>query len=109
TMSAYRAQTGIGLALQNQQIEARRLVVAEDGGEQSMRLAAVMGLVIEKVIERRRQRLLDGFLRGGECLIAQRPRQLLLIESVDVAIDEDVLRAACGPQILELVEQDGIE
>ena len=48
-----------GFALIDDQIETRRLLVADDRGQQCVRLAAVVGLVVEKMIERRRQRLFD--------------------------------------------------
>ena len=79
--SAELAQTNPALPLEQDQVETRRPVVAEDGGEQGVRLAAVVGLVVEEMVERRRQRLFDQ-LRVGDGLVAQRAGQPLLIEAV---------------------------
>src|SRR5258707_14921821 len=52
------------LALEKDQIERRR--IAGDRRKQAMRLPAVMGLVVEKMVERGRKLLLDmGRVRDG--------------------------------------------
>jgi hypothetical protein len=66
------------------------LVVADDRREQSVRLAAMVGLVVEEMIERRRQRLFDG-LRGDYGAVADRATEGLVVEAIDITADEDVL------------------
>ena len=73
-----------------------------------MRLAAMVGLVVEEMIERRRQRLLDG-LRVDHGAIADDAVEVVAAQAGDVAADENVLAAAGGAQGAEIFIQDGIE
>src|SRR5262249_9659371 len=72
------ADADTGLALVDQQIEGRRLAIetCQDG----MGLAAVVGLVIEEMEQKRHQLLLD-LRRAAGCAIAQRTVQIGLAES----------------------------
>ena len=73
--------------LEKQEIEFRRL--ADEAGQQRMDLAAVVGLVIKPVRQRRRQRLLE-FLRRGDPAIPDGSGDPVVIELIDVIDDATV-------------------
>ena len=73
-----------------------------------MRLAAVVGLVVEEMIERRRQRLLD-LLRPHDGPVAERAGEVGLGQFLDIAADPLVLGAAGGAQRREVVIKDGVQ
>src|SRR5579884_3239315 len=102
------SQSDAGLALIDDEVEGWRRLVADRGREQGMGLAAVMGLVVEEVVERKGERLLD-ILRTHEGAIADRGGQIRLVERVDIVGDTPVLRDAGGPQGREVVMQNGVE
>src|SRR5581483_6280246 len=80
------------LPLKDDQIEARRLVVADNRGQQRMRLSAMVCLVIEEMIERGLKLLLDR-LRIDESAEAERSGELIIAERSDVVRDTLILRA----------------
>src|SRR5262249_46239858 len=89
-----------GLALKHDQVERRG--IPGQGREQAMGLAAMMGLVIEKMVERRGKRLLD-IARIADGPIGEPAREALLRQSIDVARDALVLvrtRPAQGREII---------
>jgi hypothetical protein len=77
--------------LENQQIEFRRL--ADQAGQQGMDLAAVVGLVIEPVRQRRGQLLLE-LLGRGDAAVFDRSRDAPVIEPVHKIDDPPVLPAS---------------
>src|SRR5882724_1760592 len=66
-----------GLALEDQQVEGRSL--AFEAGQQAVRLATVMGLVVEEMQQQRHQRLLD-LSRVAQRAIAYQPVEVGLAE-----------------------------
>src|SRR5438477_6837164 len=73
-----------------------------------MGLAAVMGVMVEEVIERRRKLLLDG-ARVGDRAIGDQPAEVFLGQTADVVDDALILRAAGRTQRAERFVQDGVE
>jgi hypothetical protein len=94
------------LALEKQQVQLRRLT--NQAGQDRMDLAAVMGLVVEPVRQRRCQFLLE-LLRRGDAAIFDRPRDPRLVQPLDIADNAAVFRHPRGMQFVERLEQDGIE
>src|SRR5579883_3385418 len=94
------------VALIDQQVEGRRLT--RDLGQEAMRLATMMGLVIEEMQEQWRQMLLEV---GGapRAVIADRAREVSLRESRDIFADARVLGAALGAQLREILVEDAVE
>ena len=98
-----------GFPLKQDEIEGGSEVPAADRREQTMRLPAVMGLVVEEMVERRRQ------------LLGRRSAGLVMVRKLNVrpssaspsAPMQWLMRAsscaARGRQRGEVVEQDGIE
>ncbi len=72
-------------------------------------LAAVVGLVIEEMIECRRQRLLDR--RPAVTTVRKRMRadEIAVAQARDVAADQRVFVAARSPQRREIVVQDSVK
>src|SRR5436189_981774 len=73
-----------GLALEDQQVEGRGLAL--EAGQQAMRLAAVMGLVVEEMQQQRHQRLLD-LSRVAQRAIAHEPVEVGLAQPRDIGGD----------------------
>src|SRR6202521_3597437 len=86
---ARSAEADAGLALEHQEIERRRKVAAAQAGKQRVHLAAMVGLVIEEVVDRGRERLGDR-LRVDDGPVGELAPQLRMVEPSLVA------RAALG-------------
>src|SRR5260370_26913760 len=95
-----------GLALKDEQVEGRRL--AGQFGEQAMRLAAMMRLMIEEMEQQRREILLD-LDRAARRPVAQGSGEIGLAEAADIGADARILDASCGAQLGEIVVEDRIE
>ena len=90
------------------QVERRRGVLAAGDGEQRVRLAAMVGLVVEEMRQRRRQRLGD-VGRPGDRAVAEGAGEVGLAQAVDIGDDALVLRAARFGKRRQVVEQDLVE
>ena len=73
-----------------------------------MRLATVMSLVVEEMIERRRQRLFDG-LRVDERAVAYAADKIVVAQARDIAGDAGILAHARRPQGRKIFEQNSVE
>src|SRR3954453_11413180 len=94
-----------GLALVDEEVERRR--GAGQARQQAMRLAAVVGLVVEEMHQRRLQRLLD--VAGiRDRAVAEAPGEVGIGEALDVASNAAVLGLARRAQLRKIVEQDGV-
>src|SRR5437899_9620440 len=79
-----------------------------EAAQDRMRLAAVMGLVMEEMRQRRAECLL--YLIGrGDAAVADRTLELLLGEAVDIGDDAPVLRVAGGAQLGKPLVLDGVQ
>src|SRR5690606_31518381 len=79
--------------------------VAPQAAQQTMHLSAVMGLVIEEMIQRRRQRLLD-VNRIDDGAVAEVAGKIGVGQRSDVIDDAPVFGAACSPQFRKILEQN---
>jgi hypothetical protein len=73
-----------------------------------MSLAAVVGLVVEEMDERRHERLLD-VARVADRAVAQHSGELGVGQAADVALDAPVLRLARAAELLQILEQNRVE
>src|SRR5262245_15057126 len=73
-----------------------------------MRLAAMVRLVIEKMIKRRSKRLLD-ILRIDNGAVADRLREVGLAQGAYVSSNAFIFVPAGGPQLVEIVIEDGVQ
>jgi hypothetical protein len=73
-----------------------------------MCLAAVVRLVVEEMVERGRQRLLD-LDRPHESAVADGAGKVGVCQSSDIVADARILRGPRRPQWGEVVIEDGIE
>src|ERR1041384_6820829 len=96
------------LPLEDDQVEARRLVVADDRRQQRMRLPAMVRLVIEEMVERGLKLLLD-CLRIDESAEAERAGELSIAKRSNVSRYAVVFRAPRRAQGSEIVVKDRIE
>jgi len=73
-----------------------------------MGLAAVVGLVVEKMVERGREHLLD-ILWVDEGAIADRLGKIIFAQSLNVMADAFIFSATCHTQLREIVVEDRVE
>src|SRR5581483_7218024 len=97
-----------GLALEDDEVETRHGVVAGDHRHHGMRLAAMVGLVVEEMRQRRPARLRD-LLGPDDRAERQRTRDVGIAQSLDMGDDAAVPVPARRLQRVEVLEQDFIE
>ena len=92
--------------LENKQIEFR--CRADEACQQRVDLAAVVGLVVEPMRQRRGQLLLELFRRRNAAVL-DGPLDTPVVEPLDKIDDPPVLGFARGTEFVEGLEQDRIE
>src|SRR5262249_3958681 len=97
-----------GFALIDDQVEAGRKPIAQDSAQECMRLTAVVGLMIEKMVESGSERLFD-ILRINNRPIADRLRKIVVAQAGDVAKDAFILLSARRAQLCEIVMEYHVE
>ena len=103
--SSFLAHSDAGLALEEHEVEGWGEVAAADPGEQAMRLAAMMGLVIEEMGERRPKRLGD-VRRIGDRPIGEGAGEVGFGQRLDVEDDALVFVAPRDTEAGEIVVGD---
>src|SRR5260370_21918957 len=96
--------SGFNQALIVQQVELGRLL--SEAGQDHMRLTAVMGLVVEPVVERRHQGLHE-LVRRRDAAVADDALEPGFVETADPRHDDSVLGVACGAKIGQAGVHDG--
>lgn len=96
------------MPLIDDQIKARRFVVTENVAHERMSLAAVMSLMVEKMVQGRSKCLLDvlGIYKSS---ILDRPGKVTFAQGPDITTDALVLGSACGAKLYEIITKDRVE
>src|SRR5437899_2874392 len=97
---------GVALSLVAQQVEHQ--VAMAEAAQDRMRLAAVMGLVIEEMRQGRREGLLE-LLGRGDAAVADSALELLFAKPVDIGDDAPVLHFARGTQLGQALVLDRVQ